>query len=215
MKIPNLRHRTEQYQRRVSRLWNGPSPTGSSGEAGPSQSQKGANSAPERASSSKLQTGFQFLTKDFQRFWMVDRCREGLSQRSAAQKRHKANWTRAPGKLRWGQGGEKLCCTWGECAHQAPSFLSCSEQGRHKTQAQQSLLLYGVPENMSGLGLRSACNSGPVPRRATWSLSSVDGVSTHAMSVGKPSEEMKNPRVSRRKEILKIRAEKNAIETRP
>ena len=62
-------------------------------------------------------------------------------------------------------------------------------QGRHKTQAQPSLGLYGVPKNLnlSCLGLRSTHNSGPAPCRATWSLSSVDGESTRAMSLGKPS----------------------------
>ena len=49
-------------------------------EAGASQSQKGANLAPEMASPTKVQTGFQFLTKDFLRFWMVDICQEGHSQ---------------------------------------------------------------------------------------------------------------------------------------
>ena len=38
---------------------------------------KGAKSVPEMASPTKLQTGFQFLTKDFLRFWMVDIRREG------------------------------------------------------------------------------------------------------------------------------------------
>ena len=38
---------------------------------------KGANSAPETAPPTKWQTGFQFLTKDFLRFWMVDIHREG------------------------------------------------------------------------------------------------------------------------------------------
>ena len=38
---------------------------------------KGANSAPETASPTKLQTGSQFLTKDFLKFWMVDICWEG------------------------------------------------------------------------------------------------------------------------------------------
>ena len=40
-----------------------------------------AKSAPEMASPTKLQTGFQFLTKDFLRLWMVDICQEGHSQR--------------------------------------------------------------------------------------------------------------------------------------
>ena len=79
--------------------------------------------------------------------------------------------------------------TPGECAHQAPACLSCSDRGRHKTQAQPSLHFYVVPENLnlSGLGLGSACNSGPAPWRAAWSLSSVDGGSTHVASRGKPS----------------------------
>ena len=46
-------------------------------EAGNREEGKGANSAPEMASPTKLQTGFQFLTKDFLRFWMVDICQEG------------------------------------------------------------------------------------------------------------------------------------------
>ena len=52
---------------------------------------KGANSAPRTTSPTSLQTGLQFLTKDFLRFWMVDIYWEGRSQKSAAQKRHKVN----------------------------------------------------------------------------------------------------------------------------
>ena len=72
-------------------------------------------------------------------------------------------------------------CTRGECARQAPGFLSCSSQGRHKTKAQLSLRLCGGPENLnlSGLSLGSARNPGLTPWRAAWSLSSVDGESTH------------------------------------
>ena len=64
---------TEQFQRRASRQGTGPFPP----EAGGRGEGKGANSAPEMASPTKLQTGLQFLTKDFLRFWMVDICREG------------------------------------------------------------------------------------------------------------------------------------------
>ena len=71
MKSPNLRHcqtcsqnkGLSEYQRRASLLWTGPSPTGGRGQVGASQSLKGANSAPETASPTKLQAGFQFLTK--------------------------------------------------------------------------------------------------------------------------------------------------------
>ena len=46
-------------------------------EAGGRGEGKGANSAPERAPPTKLQTGSQFLTKDFLRFWMINICQEG------------------------------------------------------------------------------------------------------------------------------------------
>ena len=50
----------------------GPAPP----EAGGKGEGKGANSAPETASPTTLQTGLQVLTKDFLRFWMVDIRRE-------------------------------------------------------------------------------------------------------------------------------------------
>ena len=64
---------TEQVQSRARRLRTGPAPP----EAGGSGEGKGAGSAPEAASPTALQTGFQFLTKDFLGFWMVDICQEG------------------------------------------------------------------------------------------------------------------------------------------
>ena len=91
-------------------------------------------------------------------------------------------------KLRLGPRRGEGHCTGGECA-QAPGCPSCSGQGRHKTQAQQSLCFCGVLENLnlSSLGLESAGNSGPAPWRAAGSPSSVDGESTHALSGSKPS----------------------------
>ena len=86
-----------EYQRRASRLRTDPSPTGGKrqGEG------KVATSAPERASPTKLQTGFKSLTKDFLRFWMVDIHQKGCSQRSAPQNRQKAHPT-CTWKLRLG-----------------------------------------------------------------------------------------------------------------
>ena len=46
-------------------------------EAGGSGEGKGAGSAPRTASPTALQTGLQFLTKDFLRFWRVNICQEG------------------------------------------------------------------------------------------------------------------------------------------
>ena len=48
-------------------------------EAGGRGEGKGENLAPETASPTKRKTGFQLLTKDFLRFWMVNICREGRS----------------------------------------------------------------------------------------------------------------------------------------
>ena len=62
-------------------------------EAGGTGEGKGANLAPEMAFPTKLQTGFQFLTKGFLRFWMVDILQEGCRQRSAPQNRHQAHPT--------------------------------------------------------------------------------------------------------------------------
>ena len=52
---------------------------------------KGANSAPETVSPTKLQTASQLLTKDFLRFWMVDIRQEGRGYRPAPENRHKAH----------------------------------------------------------------------------------------------------------------------------
>ena len=53
--------------------------------------------------------------------------------------------------------------TWGEYTHQAPSRLSCLDLEVHKMQAQPSLYLCGVPENLnlSGLDLGGVRNPEP------------------------------------------------------
>ena len=66
--------------------------------------------------------------------WMVGIHQEGRSQRSAPQRRHTAHlrWRShcTPRKLRgWNWGGDKMHCTEGECARQAPGCLSCSDLG--------------------------------------------------------------------------------------
>ena len=67
--------RTEQFQRRASRQWTSPSPAGGRRQGGGERGKLG----PSDSTPNKLQTGFQFLTKDFLRFWMVDICWEGRS----------------------------------------------------------------------------------------------------------------------------------------
>ena len=126
----------------------------------------GAILAPEMASSTKL-SRLPVANQVFLGSWMVDICQEGHSQRTASQRRHMAHLRRhsrfAHRKLScWDQGGDKTHLpTWGECTHQAPGLLSCSNLGWHKRQAQLSLCLCGVPENLSSLDLGSACNPGP------------------------------------------------------
>ena len=99
---------------------------------------------------------------------MVDIHQEGCCQRSAPQKRHTAHlrkWAhcthKKPGS--WDGGDDKSQpSTGGDCARQAPAHLSWAWD-RHKTQAQPSLCLCGVPENLnlSSLDLESPCNPGP------------------------------------------------------
>ena len=58
----------------------GPAPP----EAGGRGEGKLAGSAPRTASPTTLQAGFQFLTKDFLRFWMVDIRQEGHGETQGA-----------------------------------------------------------------------------------------------------------------------------------
>ena len=124
-------------------------------------------SRPQR--STLYQTEADFVAnQDFLEFWTVDICREGRSQRSAPQKRHMAHLRkcarcthRKPGS--WDGGSDKpQPSTGGDCVRQAPGHLSWTWDV-HKTQAQPSLHLCGVPKNLnlSGLDLGCAHNPGP------------------------------------------------------
>ena len=92
-----------------------------------------------------------------------------VAARSASQKRHRAHLRRpahcTPRKLSgWdGEGDKSQPSTAGDYTLQGPGHLSCSDLGRTQTQAQPSLHLCGVPENLnlSGLDLGSACKPGP------------------------------------------------------
>ena len=96
---------------------------------------QGANSAPETASLYQTVSRLPVANQVFLGSWMVDIHQEGCSQRSAPQRRHTVHLRQcshcAPRKLNgWDQGGDKPHCTWGECAHQAPGRLTCSDLGR-------------------------------------------------------------------------------------
>ena len=95
------------------------------------------NHSPREALSTKLQADF-FANQDFLVFWMVNICRKGHSQRSAPWKRHTAHLRRrtccTPRKSSsWDRVGDKMQpSTRGDCACQAPGYLSCSDLGRAK-----------------------------------------------------------------------------------
>ena len=128
--------------------------------------------------------------------WAVDIPQEGHSQRSAPQRRYMAHLRRcsrcAPRKLSgWDQGGDKSHCpTWGECTHQAPGRLSCSDLGRaQNTGPTESVPLWSIqepePERLRpGKCMQPRAHFREFPCKATWSLSSVDQESTHHRELG-------------------------------
>ena len=112
VKSPNLCQAGSQNKRlsRTSccRLAHPPPQTGNGGQP----ESEGGNRGPREASDTKLQADF-IANQDFLRFWMVSKCQEGHSQRSASQKRFMAHLRRCthctPRKPSgWDGGGDKL-----------------------------------------------------------------------------------------------------------
>ena len=173
-----------EYQRRTSHLWTAPSPARGR-EAGERQpEQKGTISAPETASSTKLCAGSQLLTKSS---WVPGRLTSAgrVAARDQLPRRNTGHtWdvtpTVHPGK--WAAGiGEVI-------RHPAPpeesvvakhlvTWAARTWEG-HKTQAQPSLCLGGLPKtlNLRGLDLGSTCNSGltldssPTEQPGAWAV---------------------------------------------
>ena len=121
---------------------------------------------PRHGTRTRWPTGSQFLTKDLLRFRMVDICREGRGWRPAPQNRPKVHPTSAGGNWGWGRGGEK-----------APVKLLAAWAARagKGTKRRPNRVRAFVEDPKTG----TACNAGPPPYRAAWSLSSVDGESPH------------------------------------
>ena len=125
--------------------------------------------------------------------WTVDVRQEGRSQRSAPQRRHTAH-PRDGETERLGRGRRKTPRPpWGECAPQAPGHLSGWNLGRAQNAGPtESVPLWSTREPepkrlRPGNCTHPRARSRQFPCRATWSLSSVDRESTHAVSGGKPS----------------------------
>ena len=93
----------------------------------------------------------------------------------------------------WDQGGDKTHRTRGECAHQAPGCLGCSDLGRAQNAGPtESVPLWSSQEPelewlRPGKCTQPRAHFAQFPCRPTWSLSSGDRESTHAMSGVKPS----------------------------
>ena len=159
-----------EYQRRASQLQTGPSLTGGREVGGwqPEPEGKG-QSRPQRRHPLPNWAGSQLLTKSsWDPGWLAS-TRRAAARRSDPQRRHTAHlrWhsccaLRKPSS--WDRGGDKTHHSLGESVltKSLVTWASRAWEG-HKTQAQPSLCLCGVPENLSlsGLDLWSACNSGP------------------------------------------------------
>ena len=84
--------------------------------------------------------------------WQVDISQEGHSQRSAPQRRHTAHLRQhyhcTPRKLSgWDRAVIRHIAPLGECAHQAPGRLSCSDLGRaQNTVPAESVPLWSTQE---------------------------------------------------------------------
>ena len=166
-------------------------------QAGDSQSQQGAISAPETASSTKLRAGSQLLTKFSWDGWHLP----GGSQPeiSSPEETHGTLemvlllCTQETEHLGRGGGNKMHCPIWGECACQAPSFLSCEGLGRaQNTGWTKSVPLWNIQEPepewlRPGKCIQAGAGFREFPCRATWSVSSIDWESTHAVTGGNPS----------------------------
>ena len=209
MKSSNLRHSLacsqnkglSEYQRRVSQLRTCPSPhqRQSQKARGDSQSQKvRGNLGPRDGILHQTVSRLPVANQVFLGSWTIDICQEDRSQRSAPRGDTRHTWGGAlavhPGNWVSGMGEViKTQPTWRERTRQAPEHLSFSNLGRaQNTGPTKSVPLWSTrepePERLRpGKCTKPRACFGQFPCRATWSLSSVDGESTHAVSGGRPS----------------------------
>ena len=150
------------------------------------------------ASSTKPWAASQLLTKSSQDpGWLTSARRVTVrDQLPRGDTRH--TWDGAfmahPGNQGAGTREVTRCTTQlGECTHQAPGHLSCSDPRRaQNTGPLESVSLWSTwepePEGLRpGNCTQPRAHSRQLPSRATWSLSSIDWESTHAVSRDKPS----------------------------
>ena len=190
----------KECQRRASCLQIGPSPH---------QRQRGrwvaaragrqrAISFPEMASSTKPRAGYQLLTKSS---WDPGRLTStrtvgARDQLPRGDIQHTWDGTIAVHPGNQGAGTREVIrfiAFLGDCAHQEPGCLSCWDLGMAKNaDPTESVSLWSTwepePEQLRpGKCMQPRACFRQFRYRTTWSLSSVDQESTHAMSRGKPS----------------------------
>ena len=93
------------------------------------------NRGPRESSSTKMQTG-SVANQEFLRFWMVESLggsqpgiRSPEETHGTPKKAHPL-YTQKTERLGLGGGDKTYCPPGGDCAHQAPGHLSCSDLGR-------------------------------------------------------------------------------------
>ena len=95
------------------------------GQRGSGQSQKWANSAPQMASPTKLQTG-SLANQEFWDFGRLTSARRVAARDQLPRRDTRCTRLACP-ETGWDCGGERFRCTWGEGARQAPGSLSFSD----------------------------------------------------------------------------------------
>ena len=142
------------------------------GQAGKgSQSHKGAIAAPERHPIPNCKQTLLLTKTSWDSGWLTSTGR--VAARDQLPRRDKARPLYTQKTSGWDWGGDKSQpSTGGDYAYQGTGHLSSSDLERVQTQAQPSLHLCGVPENLnlSSLDLEVHANHGPhqtVPGRAT------------------------------------------------
>ena len=138
-------------------------------QAGGSQSQKGAISAPERHPLPHCKQAPLLTKTSWDSGWLTSAGRVTARDQLLRRSEHTAHLKRrahcaSRKRSSWDGGGDKTHPYLGETAL-TKHLVACATwtwEGQ-KTQAQPSLCLCGVPENLnlSGLDLGSACNPGP------------------------------------------------------
>ena len=163
--------RTEQSQRRASRLSGRPIPCQRQEAGGGERGKLGPGDGTPYQTTNRLPVSNQRLPEILDGWHLLGGSR--LEASSWEQAQGAGTRLARGGNWGWDRGGEKVHRTREECACQAPGCLSCL--GGEGTKRRPNRVHAFVEYPKTG----TASNAGPAPYRAAGSLSSVDGESTH------------------------------------